>query len=110
MQPRNRRQRWRRRPPASRPTAVLAIVQDCRNTLPATREARMKTHQQRSTVSEIQEMYEIAVGEHGPQARSSKMLKQALECELARKPQKDPNERRVTSASKDAPSAGSRER
>ena len=42
----------------------------------------MKTHQQRSPASEIEEMYAIAVREHGPQGRSSRMLKQELDREL----------------------------
>jgi len=44
----------------------------------------MKTHQQRSPASEIEELYAIAVREHGPQGRSSRMLKQELERELRR--------------------------
>lgn len=42
----------------------------------------MKTHQQRSPSSEIEEMYAIAVREHGPQGRSSRLLKQALDREV----------------------------
>lgn len=42
----------------------------------------MKTHQQRSPASEIEEMYAIAVREHGPQGRSSRMLRQELDREL----------------------------
>ncbi|GAC1543473.1 MAG: hypothetical protein NVS2B4_21890 [Ramlibacter sp.] len=47
----------------------------------------MKTHQQRSPLCEIETQYEIAVREHGPQGRSTRMLKQALDRELERRPE-----------------------
>lgn len=42
----------------------------------------MKTHQPQLPAAEIEAMYAIAVREHGPQGRSSRMLKQALDREL----------------------------
>jgi hypothetical protein len=44
----------------------------------------MRIHQQRSAASEIEQLYAIAVREHGPQGRSSRILKQELDRELRR--------------------------
>lgn len=44
----------------------------------------MKIHQPRSAASEIEELYAIALREHGPQARSSTRLRQELEIERRR--------------------------
>lgn len=44
----------------------------------------MHTHQQRSPAAEIEELYAIAVREHGPEARSSKILREELDRELRR--------------------------